>query len=489
MPAKPIKPNVPTQSSTEYKAAIDSMGEATFRTAAAFAPSAQDTPDMTVRVEGGAIFSGTTLTEVAAQNTGIITAPTTNPRIDRVVIDRLTGVAAVVTGTPAATPTPPAIPAGKLPVAQVLLTVGMTAITNAAITDERQLTLLGLDTPPSRNRLCNGDFLVDNINGGAAVTPGTGTSAFVVENFALHFSQTSKITAQRVAASNIAGLKYSMLLSVASAVASPGAADYFNARSGIEGWQDWDDMGWGTAAAKDMTIQMYARVSVAGEYSFAVQNGARNRSYVFTKNLAAGDNYWTQTVPGDTTGTWPVDNQTCVMIIMDLGSGSDYETATIGAWQTGNYTRKSTSVKWISNAAATYEFGGRKVERGSFATPGGRFRDEDAWCRRYHPCIRNDVAGTPTIGVVACRGTRFAICYISHPVAPRVAPTGMVCSAMSSFMIYDSLSGAGTPSACTINSAANSVAISTATDFMVARGAAEFYFSGPGFIRFTGAEL
>lgn len=103
----------------------------------AFAPYAQDIPNMTVALAAGCILSGVTLTEVAAQSTSTITAPSANPRIDRVVIDKSTGAMSVVAGSEGASPSAPDIPAGKLPVAKVLLTVGMTAITNADITDER----------------------------------------------------------------------------------------------------------------------------------------------------------------------------------------------------------------------------------------------------------------------------------------------------------------------------------------------------------------
>ncbi|GAB6125037.1 glycine-rich domain-containing protein [Humidesulfovibrio idahonensis] len=103
----------------------------------AFAPYAQATPNMTVALAAGQFFDGTNLTEVAAQSSGTITAPAANPRIDRVVIDKVTGAASVVAGTEASSPVAPAIPSGKLPVARVALTVGMTSITGAAITDER----------------------------------------------------------------------------------------------------------------------------------------------------------------------------------------------------------------------------------------------------------------------------------------------------------------------------------------------------------------
>lgn len=137
MPANPIKPNAVEQSPAEYKVAIDAHAEAVHRTATAFVPYEQATPNMTVRLAAGAILSGTTITEVAAQNTATITAPSTNPRIDRVVIDKTTGAVSVVAGSEEASPSAPDIPAGKLPVARVALTVGMTAITNSDIADER----------------------------------------------------------------------------------------------------------------------------------------------------------------------------------------------------------------------------------------------------------------------------------------------------------------------------------------------------------------
>lgn len=136
------KPEVPNSAPggddpSSYKAKIDAGFNAQARLGWAWAPYAQDTPNMTVALAAGQLLEGTTLTEVAAQSTGTITAPVTHPRIDRVVIDRATGAASVVAGTEAASPAAPAIPTGKLPVARVALAVGQTAIVNANIADER----------------------------------------------------------------------------------------------------------------------------------------------------------------------------------------------------------------------------------------------------------------------------------------------------------------------------------------------------------------
>jgi hypothetical protein len=139
--ATPTLPNFTNQTASVYKANIDAGFAVADRLAWAFAPHQQDqgspAPDMTVRVDAGALLSGVTLIEVAAQSTGTIAAPSVDPRIDRVVIDAATGAVSVATGTEAASPSPPAIPTGKLPVARVALSVGQTEIVNSDITDER----------------------------------------------------------------------------------------------------------------------------------------------------------------------------------------------------------------------------------------------------------------------------------------------------------------------------------------------------------------
>ncbi len=144
--AKPVQANCVTQGPSEYKNVLDSGINAQARLGWMFAPHAQDTPNMTVRLEAGVVLSGVTRTELAAQNTATLSAPSTNPRIDLVVIDNATGAVSVIAGSESASPVAPALTAGKSPVALVSLTVGKTSITNADITDVRALGQLGLPT-------------------------------------------------------------------------------------------------------------------------------------------------------------------------------------------------------------------------------------------------------------------------------------------------------------------------------------------------------
>lgn len=133
------QPDCTTQEAAAYKASIDAATRVMSGVAAQFAAHEAATPDMTVVVDAGSLMVAGTLVAQAAQTTAAFVAPVTHPRIDRIVIDQLTGVAEIVAGTEAAEPVAPDVPAGKLPIAQVALATDTTAITNSLITDERAL--------------------------------------------------------------------------------------------------------------------------------------------------------------------------------------------------------------------------------------------------------------------------------------------------------------------------------------------------------------
>lgn len=143
MVSKFTQPDFSAQSETVLKTNYDDAAAVFKRLAAAFAPheqaSASPQPDMTVELDAGSIYNvdSETLTEVAAQSTAALTAPSANPRKDIVHIDEATGVVGVATGAENASPTDPAIPATEVPVARINWTTSMTEITNADIDDLR----------------------------------------------------------------------------------------------------------------------------------------------------------------------------------------------------------------------------------------------------------------------------------------------------------------------------------------------------------------
>ncbi|MDH5189415.1 MAG: hypothetical protein OEW37_10730 [Rhodospirillaceae bacterium] len=125
----------------EYKTRIDGNDLVHKQIAGAFAPHAASTPDMTVTIDAGVIALSGAIVSQAQQVSGVITAPTTNPRIDRIVIDSVTAALSIVAGVEAASPVAPDIPARKIPIAQFTLqsSPATTSITNSMIIDERPI--------------------------------------------------------------------------------------------------------------------------------------------------------------------------------------------------------------------------------------------------------------------------------------------------------------------------------------------------------------
>lgn len=110
-----------------------------------FKVSQQSPADLTVQVSAGTLYDPATKTRVskAVQNSGSITAPTTNPRIDVIHINARTGAIGITTGAEAASPSVPTLGDGLLPLAQIALTTTITEITSAEITDIRELANIG----------------------------------------------------------------------------------------------------------------------------------------------------------------------------------------------------------------------------------------------------------------------------------------------------------------------------------------------------------
>lgn len=237
----------------------------------------------------------------------------------------------------------------------------------------------------SENRIINGDFLIDQINEGAAVTPAA--TGYVCDMWKLDTSGLgSDITLQVQSGVAPTNFLNSMKLLTASN-ATPTAAQYTRLTEIIEGSQI-ADLAFGTNNATNFTITFQARSSVTGTYCVSFRNSAANRSYIATYATTVA-NQWTWisiTVPGDVTGTWLSTPNTIGMnVSFDLGSGSNFQ-STAGTWQAGNFTGTSGAVKLVANAAATLYITNIQLFAGNQPIPYSPrpFGVELALCQRFY---------------------------------------------------------------------------------------------------------
>jgi hypothetical protein len=236
-----------------------------------------------------------------------------------------------------------------------------------------------------KNRIINGNMVIDQRNAGASTTPSA--DVYLVDRWVYSASQASKFTWQQNKGSVTLPTGFINYLggSVASAV-TIGSSDYFVLVQKIEGL-NIGDLGWGTANAKTVTLSFQIYSSLTGTFGGSIINSANNRSYPFTYTISSA-NTWTSisiTIAGDTTGTWLTTNGTGMQIYFGLGVGSTYS-GTSGSWSGSQYLSATGATSVVGTASATFYITGVQLETGSQATSFD-FRDygrEIILCQRYY---------------------------------------------------------------------------------------------------------
>ena len=233
-----------------------------------------------------------------------------------------------------------------------------------------------------RNRIINGNMLIDQRNAGASVAAADAT--YFLDRWKTYKSGAGAFTVQQSSTAP-AGFTKSTLLTV-TASSTPGAGDYYNYLQMIEGY-NVADLSWGTASAQSITVSGQVRSSVTGTFTVFLLNGGTNRAYLGTFTISAANTFtpFSITVAVDTTGTWSTDNTNGLFLGFDLGSGST-RTAAAGSWQSGLYQHATGSTNWIATSGATFYLTGVQLEVGTKATPYEMqiYSDQLAQCQRYY---------------------------------------------------------------------------------------------------------
>jgi hypothetical protein len=276
-----------------------------------------------------------------------------------------------------------------------------------------------------KNRIINGDMVIDQRNAGASVNANSVTAPYVTDRFNVNVGGSSAVIACQQVSDAPANFVNSLRLTV-STVATPSSSQYLFIRQIVEGF-NIADLGWGTANARTVTLSFWVKASIAGTYSAFAINGAESRSYVATFTVSATNTweYKTITIPGDTTGTWLTNNSNGIRLGFDLGSGSDLN-GTANAWQAGWKQRTSGTVNWIGTNGATFYITGVQLEQNTSATPFERrlYGQELANCQRYYFKVAPGSGGylTETAFAISTTGAYGANKF---PVTMRTAPASL----------------------------------------------------------------
>ena len=239
-----------------------------------------------------------------------------------------------------------------------------------------------------KNRIINGDMRIDQRNAGASVTI-TANPQYTLDRWFAGVTNASKISVQQSSTAP-SGFTKSMLVTSLAAT-TPAAGDVYYMQQSIEGF-NIADLDFGLSTAKTITISFWVRSSLTGTFGAVLLNAGSNRSFPFNYTISAA-NTWTQitqTITGDTTGTWATDNTTGFQLRFGLGAGSTYQ-GVAGSWGTTNAVTTTTATNIVGTNGATWYVTGVQLEIGTSATPFERrlYGQELINCQRYYQTFGN----------------------------------------------------------------------------------------------------
>jgi hypothetical protein len=197
-------------------------------------------------------------------------------------------------------------------------------------------------------------------------------------------------------------------------------------------------LGWGTASAQPISIGFWAYCSTLGSgvVTVGIQNGGQTRSYLVDVQITAAATWqwFSVTIPGDTTGTWATDTGIGMWFLLCFGAGSTFQ-GTAG-WQAGNKSGTTGTMNFAGTSSNSILFTGVIIVPGPVTPPKEKvplllptYDQEVAACQRYWNKItasgRFYSAGSGTVLVTP-------IYFPSMRLGPAVALSGGTISNVTS---------------------------------------------------------
>ena len=267
-----------------------------------------------------------------------------------------------------------------------------------------------------KNRIINGDMVIDQRNAGASVTPSN--NQYITDRWKINFS--GNFTCQQNAGSVTPPVGFTNYLGATSTgTNTPTGTTTYSFVQSIEGY-NVADLGFGTANAKTVTLSFWVRSSATGTFGGAIQANAQNRSYPFSYTINSA-NTWefkTITIAGDTTGTWLTTNGIGLNVVLCMGGGASYQ-GTAGAWASSDLRTVTGQTNALATNGATFYVTGVQLEQNTSATPFERrlYGQEFINCQRYFQTTARIMPCVITSSTTSRRG------YYPRTVTMRATPT------------------------------------------------------------------
>jgi hypothetical protein len=311
------------------------------------------------------------------------------------------------------------------------------------------------DNLPSEGQLGNRNIL---INGAHQVSQRHGTSSvtvapsdhFVVDRFNLQDYSDATFSSQQVTDAPEA-FQYSSKITVTGTDTSLGTTQYQRFMQPIEGF-NVSHLNYGWSFAQTTTLSFHVKSSLTGTFYVFVFNSAANRSFVsaYTINTA---NTWEKksiSIAGDQGGTWLKDTGVGMYLGWSLGTGTNFKTSTLDAWQGAFDMAGSNQVNLGGTNGATWQITGCQLEVGLQSTP---FEHEPmpftlSKCQRYY--FQETTTGADSSGRIGVSSGAATVVF-DHALPVRMRANPSVSLTSTNLRIGDMVAAGFTTTSGTVS--------------------------------------
>ena len=296
----------------------------------------------------------------------------------------------------------------------------------------------------NRNLIINGSQIIDQRNGGSAITVSPNTSVYTTDRFTIFEATNGVVTAQQSTTAPD-GFTKSLKIDCTTIDSTIATLQRLIVTTKIEG-NNIAHLGFGSSAAKNVVLSFYVKSNLTGSFSGAISNSANNRVYIYSYTINSANTWERKTIPivGDTTGTWLTTNGIGLNITWALALGATYG-GTAGAWGTVDKNGATNQVNFLSSTDNEWLITGAQFEIDNGSGVASDFEhlsygDTLAKCQRYYQELSR-----PRLRGLNSSTTSFLRAGVALPVTMRAGPTAVIVGTLD---FYD-----GTLQTCTSQTA------------------------------------
>jgi hypothetical protein len=274
----------------------------------------------------------------------------------------------------------------------------------------------------------NGGVDVSQELGTTGATLASGTAKYIadmIEAQYVHSAGTAVVTSAQVAAGSfpaaLPGYSSGHQLKATTALSSPANGDYALHRWRIEGYRV-ARLGWGASGAQALAYAFQFYSTAAGVAFVKFSNSDKSRNHYKEITVAAGWNFFSGTIAGDTSGTWNAVNGTG-LIVEVFSAGKAASPVATGSWTSTSTTQTTNSTNLLGTNNNLTIMTGLILLPGIELPPSDRaplvmrpFDDELLLCKRYWE--KSYDYGTPLGSVTGSGVERFALSSATITMIP-----------------------------------------------------------------------